>query len=67
MKKALVFALGMAFAVPALSQSFTPTRPVELVVHTGPGGGSDVLARAMAVMSVPRPSVPRPVARNVKS
>ena len=54
MKKVLVLlsilALGMALAVPAFSQSFTPTRPVELVVHTGPGGGSDVLARAMAVM-----------------
>ena len=50
MKKVLVLlsisALGMALAVPAFSQSFTPTRPVELVVHTGPGGGSDVLARA---------------------
>jgi putative tricarboxylic transport membrane protein len=54
MRKVLVLlsnlALGMALAVPAFSQSFTPTRPVELVVHTGPGGGSDVLARAMAVM-----------------
>ena len=54
MKKVLVLlsisALGMAPAVPAFSQSFTPTRPVGLVVHTGPGGGSDVLARAMAVM-----------------
>lgn len=27
-----------------------PTKPVEVVVHTGPGGGSDVLARAMANM-----------------
>ena len=31
-------------------QGFTPTRPIEVVVHTGPGGGSDVLARAMALM-----------------
>ena len=50
MKKALVLALGIVFAVPAFSQSFTPTRPVEIVVHTGPGGGSDVLARAMVIM-----------------
>lgn len=35
---------------PAVAQGFTPTRPVEVVVHTGPGGGSDVLARAIAVM-----------------
>ena len=27
-----------------------PTKPLELVVHTGPGGGSDVLARTIAVM-----------------
>lgn len=27
-----------------------PTKPIELVVHTGPGGGSDVLARTIAVM-----------------
>ena len=29
---------------------FKPTRPVEIVVHTGPGGGSDVLARAWSPM-----------------
>jgi putative tricarboxylic transport membrane protein len=30
--------------------AFQPTRPVEVVVHTGPGGGSDLLARAVATM-----------------
>jgi len=35
----------------ALAQGFKPSRTVELVVHTGPGGGSDVLARAIAVMA----------------
>jgi len=35
----------------ALAQGFKPSRTVELVVHTGPGGGSDVLARALAVMA----------------
>jgi putative tricarboxylic transport membrane protein len=50
MRKALLTVLGLAAALPAFSQGFTPTKPVELVVHTGPGGGSDVLARAMAVM-----------------
>jgi len=34
----------------ALAQEFRPTQPVQLVVHTGPGGGSDVLARALALM-----------------
>src|SRR5919109_4402906 len=50
MKKAFALAVGMALAVPAFAQSFTPSGPVELVVHTGPGGGSDVLARAMVLM-----------------
>ena len=27
-----------------------PTKPIEMVVHTGPGGGSDVLARTIVVM-----------------
>jgi putative tricarboxylic transport membrane protein len=47
----LVLALVLALAAaPASSQGFTPTRPVEAVVHTGPGGGSDLLARAVALM-----------------
>src|SRR5262245_46185474 len=50
MKKLFALAVGAALAVPAFAQSFTPTRPVEIVVHTGPGGGSDVLARAMVLM-----------------
>src|SRR5262249_22740708 len=35
----------------AFAQAFKTTRPLELVVHIGPGGGSDVLARALAVMA----------------
>jgi putative tricarboxylic transport membrane protein len=42
-------ALGGVY-LPAWAQGFKPTRPVEVVVHTGPGGGSDVLARAVANM-----------------
>ena len=34
----------------AFAQGFRPTRPIEAVVHTGPGGGNDVLVRAIAVM-----------------
>jgi putative tricarboxylic transport membrane protein len=48
--KRFALAVLLAFASPAMSQGFTPTRPVEVVVHTGPGGGSDVLARAMVLM-----------------
>jgi putative tricarboxylic transport membrane protein len=40
----------MAFAAPLAAQSFKPAKPVEAVVHTGPGGGSDILARAIADM-----------------
>ena len=40
-----------AALVAAQAQAFTPTRPIEVVVHTGPGGGSDLLARA-AVLTI---------------
>ena len=46
---AVLAALGGLHS-PAQGQGFKPTRPVEAVVHTGPGGGSDVLARAVALM-----------------
>jgi len=50
MDKKLVLAVVLAAANTAFAQGFTPTRTVETVVHTGPGGGSDVLARAVALM-----------------
>lgn len=41
----LAAALAAAsMAVPALAE-FKPSKPVEIIVHTGPGGGADVLAR----------------------
>jgi len=39
-----------AAAGPVVAQGFKPARPIELVVHTGPGGGNDVLARAIAAI-----------------
>jgi putative tricarboxylic transport membrane protein len=50
MHKAVLLGVAFAISAPVLAQGFTPSRPVELVVHTGPGGGSDVLARAMVIM-----------------
>ena len=56
MKERIAFAAAAALAAlgsvhaPLWAQGFQPTRPVEVVVHTGPGGGSDVLARAVALM-----------------
>ncbi|MGH7845399.1 MAG: Bug family tripartite tricarboxylate transporter substrate binding protein [Candidatus Binatia bacterium] len=46
--------LGVVFvcciANPGWGQGYKPTRPVEVVVHTDPGGGSDVFARAILDM-----------------
>jgi putative tricarboxylic transport membrane protein len=44
-----LLALALPFA--ASAQAFKPSRSVEIVVHTGPGGGNDVLARAIAAMA----------------
>jgi len=52
--RGLKFVAGILMAgiagAPAIAQGWKPTRPVEVVVHTGPGGGSDTLARAVAQM-----------------
>ena len=40
--------VAAAIAMPAHAQGFKPSKPVEFVTHTGPGGGGDVLARAIA-------------------
>jgi putative tricarboxylic transport membrane protein len=45
-----IFSTLVAALVAAQAQAFTPTRPIEVVVHTGPGGGSDLLARAAVLM-----------------
>lgn len=41
---------GCALALPlaAVAQEWQPTRPIRLIVPYGPGGSSDVIARAMA-------------------
>ena len=43
-------AVSLALGAEAHAQ-FKPTRPIEFVVHTGPGGGNDVLARRIANIS----------------
>lgn len=50
---ASVLTLVAAFALggPACAQAFVPTRAVELVVHSAPGGGSDVFAHAVVAMA----------------
>jgi putative tricarboxylic transport membrane protein len=53
-----------ALSVAALLAAFPsfadwkPTKPVDVIVHTGPGGGSDLLARAVAAMMEKEKLVP---------
>jgi putative tricarboxylic transport membrane protein len=47
---AVLCAIAATLAVPAHAAEFTPTRPLEIVVHGGPGSGNDLLARAVAAM-----------------
>ena len=44
----VVAAIGTIFFDLAWSQEFKPNKSIEVVVHTGPGGGSDLFARAIA-------------------
>lgn len=44
----------------AHAQGF-PTKPLELVVHTSPGGGTDVFARAVADIITRERLLPQPV------
>ena len=48
LRSAVVMAALALAAAPAGAQPYKPTKPVEFVTHTGPGGGGDVLARAIA-------------------
>src|SRR5437879_5066822 len=48
--RSLIALLALLCAPLSFAEGFRPARTVDLVVHTGPGGGSDVLARAIAVM-----------------
>lgn len=44
---AVSFVAGALAAAPAGAQTF-PSKPIELVAHTSPGGGTDLFARAIA-------------------
>ena len=47
----LIFAaLVILAAVVPVAGAFEPTKPVEIIVHSAPGGGSDLFARAIVEM-----------------
>lgn len=58
MRKLALVVAAAVLSGQAFAQGWAPTRPVELVVHTGPGGGSDVLARQMALIMEQEKLVP---------
>jgi putative tricarboxylic transport membrane protein len=45
---AVAAAAVVTAALPASAQGYKPVQPVEFMTHTGPGGGGDVLARAIS-------------------
>jgi len=45
-----VLALLALSPTSAWAQAFQPSRPVEIVVHNAPGGGSDLLARFVSTL-----------------
>src|SRR5688500_7687653 len=51
MRRLVIAMAFVALAAPAGAQTFKPARPIEFVVHTGPGGGNDVLARRINVIT----------------
>lgn len=61
MKRALLGALlGIVAATSAATaQKFTPTKPVDIVVHTGAGGGNDAFIRAVLI-ALKKDNVPTP-------
>jgi putative tricarboxylic transport membrane protein len=43
------------------AQTYQPSRPIELVVHSAPGGGSDVFAREIVAMVEKEKLLPQPI------
>lgn len=50
----------VGFLQAAFAQSY-PAKPIELVVHTGPGGGSDLVARVVADVVAREKLLPQPL------
>ena len=56
---ALSILLAMFFT--GCAQTFQPTRPIDLVVHSAPGGGSDVFAREIVAMAAKEKLLTQPI------
>jgi putative tricarboxylic transport membrane protein len=52
-------ALAACIVAPAPAQSF-PAKPIEMVIHTNPGGGQDVFARLIADITAREKLLPHP-------
>ncbi|MGH6628281.1 MAG: hypothetical protein ACREB3_00955, partial [Burkholderiales bacterium] len=55
----LAAALTALAPVTASSQSY-PARPIEMVIHTNPGGGQDVFGRLIAEINAREKLLPQP-------
>jgi putative tricarboxylic transport membrane protein len=62
--RVVLLLLPLLFSLPSVcanAQAFQPSRPIELVVHSAPGGGSDVFARAIVQMAEKEKLLPQPL------
>ena len=62
-KSILAFALPAAFALNSaatFAQAF-PSKPIELVVHVAPGGGTDLVARMVAEIMTKEKLINQPI------
>ncbi len=56
----LLLLVTLQWAQPAVAQAY-PSKSVELVVHTGPGGGADLVARVFAEIVAKEKLLPQPL------
>ena len=61
----LCMALGATTASLAQEPEKFPSRPIEIIVTFGPGGGADLMARKLSQLLEPRLGVPLPVSNSV--
>jgi putative tricarboxylic transport membrane protein len=61
MRHSFLLVLSICLCGLAHAQGFAPSRPIELVVHSALGGGSDVFARAVVEMIEREKLAPQPI------